>query len=348
MRLLILGGTRFLGRHVVGEALRRGHTVTTFTRGNLPVIANRDVVPLAGNRDPDLAPGLAALAVGTWDAVVDTSGYVPRIVDASATLLADRVRRYLFVSSVSVYADAGRPGVDETGNLATLADPTTEDVVPNYGGLKAACEVAVSTVYGEAATIVRPGLIVGAGDASDRFGYWVARFIVPHLLGERAAQAVVPAPLDRPIQLIDARDLAAWMLDLLEQDRGGTFNAVSPSGQWTFSDLVDGLVAESQEPPQPVGIADDALVAHGVTPWLGLPLWLPASEPDAAGFMSIDGTKARAAGLAVRPLRETIRDTAEWLVARTNEGAWQHVLTAEAERLILDAAAHAGNPGAAA
>ena len=347
MRILILGGTRFLGRHVVGEALRRGHSVTTFTRGNLPVIANRGVVPLAGNRDPDIAPGLAALAVGQWDAVVDTSGYVPRIVDASATLLADRVGRYLFVSSVSVYADAARPGIDETGSVATLADPATEDVVPNYGGLKAACEAVVQTVYGDAATIVRPGLIVGAGDGSDRFGYWVARFLCPHLLGERAPHAVVPAPLDRPIQLIDARDLAVWILDLLEQDSGGTFNAVSPAGQWTFADLIDALIAESAEPPEPVGIADDVLTAHGVIPWLGLPLWLPASEPDAAGFMSIDGAKAQAAGLAARPLDETIRETAEWLVARANVGAWQHVLSADNERTILDAAAQTGDGGGA-
>jgi 2'-hydroxyisoflavone reductase len=344
MRILILGGTRFLGRHVVGEALRRGHAVTTFTRGNLPVIANRDVVPLAGNRDPDIAPGLAALAVGRWDAVVDTSGYVPRIVDASASLLADRVGRYLFVSSVSVYADADRPGVDETGSVATLADPATEDVVPNYGALKAACEAAVRTVYGEGATIVRPGLIVGAGDGSDRFGYWVARFLCPHLLGERAAQAVVPAPLDRPIQLIDARDLAVWILDMLEQDNGGTYNAVCPAGQWTFADLIDALVAEAIEPPQPVGVTDDVLMAHNVTPWLGLPLWLPASEPDAAGFMSIDGAKAQAAGLAARPLHETIRETAEWLVARTNADAWQNVLSAESERKILGAAAQSDEP----
>jgi len=338
MRLLILGGTRFLGRHVAGEALRRGHAVTTFTRGNLPVIANRSVVPLAGNRDPDIAPGLAALAAGRWDAVVDTSGYVPRIVGASASLLAERAGRYLFVSSVSVYADSSRPGQDEASAVATLEDPATEDILPNYGALKAECEARVGDVFGSSATIVRPGLIVGAGDGTDRFGYWVARFLCPHLLGKRAARAVVPAPLERPIQIIDARDLAAWIVDLLEQERGGTFNAVSPAGQWTFADLIDVLVEAAIEPPEPVAIADAVLVAHGVAPWTGLPLWLPDTEPDAAGFMSVDATKAQDAGLVARDLADTVRDTAEWLAARTNAGAWQHVLSADAEREILRSA----------
>ena len=344
MRLLILGGTRFLGRHIAGEALRRGHAVTTFTRGNLPVIANRNAVPLAGNRDPDIAPGLAALAAGHWDAAIDTSGYVPRIVGASASLLAERVGRYLFVSSVSVYADSSRPGLDEESAVATLADPAIEDILPNYGALKAACEARVGDVFGSNATIVRPGLIVGAGDGTDRFGYWVARFLCPHLLGKRAAQAVVPAPLQRAIQIIDARDLAAWIVDLLEQDRGGTFNAVSPAGQWTFADLVDVLVEAAIEPPEPVAIPDAALVAHNVEPWIGLPLWLPDTEPDAAGFMSVDGTRARGAGLVARDLADTVRDTAEWLAARSNAGAWQHVLSADTERKILQSGSAATVP----
>jgi 2'-hydroxyisoflavone reductase len=342
MRLLILGGTRFLGRHIVGEAMRRGHTVTTFTRGNMPVIANRSVVPLAGNRDPDIAPGLAALSDGSWDAVVDTSGYVPRIVGASASLLAGRVGRYLFVSSVSVYADSSRPGLDEESAVATLEDPATEEILPNYGALKAACEARVCDTYGSSATIVRPGLIVGAGDGTDRFGYWVARFLCPHLLGRRAPQAVVPAPLERPIQIIDARDLASWIIELLEKDRGGTFNAVSPAGQWTFSDLVDVLVGSAKKSPEPVAVTDDILVAHGVVPWVGLPLWLPDTEPDAAGFMSVSGAKAQEAGLVARGLADTVRDTAEWLAARTNTEAWQHVLSSDAERKILASVQAAG------
>jgi 2'-hydroxyisoflavone reductase len=199
VRLLILGGTRFLGRHVVDVALARGHDVTVFTRGKLPVPWGSHVRALDGDRDPRIGRGLNALDGGTWDAVVDTSGYVPRVVAASVELLAPHIGRYLFVSSLSVYALADRAGLDETAELAALDDPATEDVLAHYGALKAACEAAVSHRLGMRATHVRPGLIVGPLDATDRFGYWVARFVHPRLLGDRAARAVVPAPRERPV-----------------------------------------------------------------------------------------------------------------------------------------------------
>ena len=339
MKLLVLGGTRFLGRHVVEAALARGHAVTVFTRGRLPVPWGTRVTALAGDRDPRVGTGLAALAEGTWDAVVDTSGYVPRIVGASAELLAPRVGRYLFVSSVSVYADSSRPGIDEAAAVATLVDPATEDILPNYGALKAACETAVASRFGDRATQVRPGLIVGPFDGTDRFGYWVARFCAPALLGDRAQRAIVPAPRGAPVQVIDARDLAAWMVGLAERDAAGTFNAVSPAGQWSMGDVVDALVAAAPAPPSPAWVDDVLLLRHGVEPWTGLPLWLPASEPDHAGFMAVDGRRAKAAGLATRPLAGTIADTAAWLAERDNAGAWQHVLSAQKEREILAAAA---------
>ena len=337
MKLLVLGGTRFLGRHVVDAALARGHGVTLFTRGRNANPWGGRVVALTGDRDPRIGDGLATLVAGTWDAVVDTSGYVPRVVGASAKLLASHVARYLFVSSVSVYADVRKPGVDESAPVATLDDPATEEVLKHYGALKAACEVAVSKCFGARATHVRPGLIVGPHDATDRFGYWVARFLAPHLLGDRASRAIVPAPATTPIQVIDARDLAAWMVDLLERDAGCTFNAVSPAGRWTMGDLIRTLTAE-REAAAPAWIDDATLVAHGVEPWIGLPLWLPAIEPDSAGFMAIDGRKAAAAGLAVRPLSDTVNDTAAWLAQRDNAGAWKHVLTGEKERQILASA----------
>ncbi|MGC1817496.1 MAG: NAD-dependent epimerase/dehydratase family protein, partial [Casimicrobiaceae bacterium] len=239
MKLLILGGTRFLGRHLVEAALARGHDVTIFTRGRTPVPWQGRVTALTGDRDPRIAPGLAALDGASFDAAIDCSGYVPRVVEASARLLARRIARYLFVSSLSVYADVSRPGQDESTPVAVLADPATEDVMPNYGGLKAACETAVGRTYGARATQVRPGLIVGPHDATDRFGYWVARFVHPYLLGDRDPRAVVPAPPARPLQFIDARDLAAFILDLAEADAPGIFNACSPRGKWTMGDLVD-------------------------------------------------------------------------------------------------------------
>jgi 2'-hydroxyisoflavone reductase len=336
MKLLVLGGTRFLGRHVVDAALARGDDVTTFTRGRLPAPWER-VTALVGDRDPRLPPGLDALESGTWDTVIDCSGYVPRVVEASARMLASRVSRYIFVSSMSVYAKTDRAEMDERTPVAALADPGTEQVMEHYGALKAASESVVDRIFGMRATQVRPGLIVGPFDGSDRFGYWVARFVHPSLLGERPDRAVVPAPRERPVQLIDARDLAAWMLDVGSRDIAGTFNACSAAWQWQMGDLIDALAAASSSPPRPAWIEDDKLVAHGVEPWVGLPLWLPPSEADSAGFMTMDCSRAREAGLSTRPLARTIEDTAAWLAARDNAGAWKNVLTGAAERALLAA-----------
>jgi 2'-hydroxyisoflavone reductase len=335
MKLLVLGGTRFLGRHVVDAALAGGHQVTVFTRGKNAVPWGPRVRALIGDRDPAIAPGIQALEQGSWDAVVDLSGYVPRVVGASAASLAPRVARYLFVSSLSVYAHPDRPGLEETAQVATLADASTEEILAHYGALKAACEAAVTQCFGARATHVRPGLIVGPFDATDRFGYWVARFLHPALLGARPARAVVPAPRERPIQFIDARDLAAWIVELLERDVGGTFNAASPMGQWTMGDLIDALLAAAPAPLHPAWIDETRLVEHKVAPWIGLPLWLPQSEPDSAGFLAIDCTKAERVGLRTRALAKTIVDTGAWLAARDNAGAWQHVLGADLERAIL-------------
>ena len=335
MKLLVLGGTRFLGRHLVEAALGRGDDVTIFTRGRTPVPWPARVNMLTGDRDPRIAPGLAALERGTWDAVIDCSGYVPRVVEAGARLIAGRVTRYVFVSSMSVYEKTGHPDMDERTPVIALADPATEAVMEHYGGLKAACEAVVARIFGARATQVRPGLIVGPFDGSDRFGYWVARFVHPHLLGERPARAVVPEPPERPVQFVDARDLADWLLDLAARDVGGTFNACSPARQWRMGDLVGTLVAAASAPPRPAWIDEARLVAEGVTPWTGLPLWLPPSEADSAGFMAMDCTRARDAGLATRPLARTIADTAGWLAARDNAGAWKHVLSADAERALL-------------
>jgi 2'-hydroxyisoflavone reductase len=338
VKLLVLGGTRFLGRHIVDAALARGDDVTIFTRGRLPLPWPRGVTALAGDRDPRVGPGLAALERGTWDAVVDCSGYVPRVVDAGARLLAGRVSRYIFVSSMSVYAKTDRPLMDERTPVIALDDADTEQVIEHYGGLKAACEAVVDRIFGTRATQVRPGLIVGPFDGSDRFGYWVARFVHPHLLDvNRPARAIVPAPPKRPIQLVDARDLAAWIVALAARDVAGTYNACSPAFEWTIGALVDALLAAAASPPRPAWVDDDALLAHGVAPWVGLPLWLPASDADSAGFMTMDCSRARDAGLSIRPLARTIEDTAAWLAARDNAGAWKHVISADAERALLDA-----------
>jgi 2'-hydroxyisoflavone reductase len=335
MKLLVLGGTRFLGRHLVDAALARGDDVTIFTRGRTPLPWPSGVTALTGDRDPRVGRGLEALAAGTFDAVVDCSGYVPRIVEASARLLASRASRYVFVSSLSVYASTDRPNLDEAAPLAQLADPATEQVLEHYGALKASCEGAATGAFGERATIVRPGLIVGPYDATDRFGYWVARFVHPHLLGDRPLRAVVPEPPERPLQFIDARDLAAWMLDLAAHDAGSVFNAASPAWQWRMNDFVKALKDASPAPPRPAWLPESSLVAAGVVPWTGLPLWIPESERDAPGFMTVDCRRAQAAGLATRPLAQTIADTAAWLAVRDNADAWQHVMSADVERKLV-------------
>ena len=335
MRLLVLGGTRFLGRHVVDAALVRGHAVTIFTRGQNPLPWSGQVEALTGNRVPRIAPGLAALGHGVWDAVVDTSGYVPRIVDASASLLKGRATRYLLVSSISAYASSALPGQDEAAPVLPPVDRDNEDISNNYGALKASCEDVVTQHFGAGATNVRPGLIVGPFDPTDRFAYWVARFIHPALLGSRPQQAVLPAPAKRPIQVIDGRDLARWMVALLENDIAGAFNACSPEGRWTIGDLIDALVDAAPSPPEPAWIDEATLHAHAVKPWTGLPLWVPSNDSDHTGFMSFDCTKAAHAGLTARFLAQTIDDTAAWLVARDNVGAWKNVLSADTERAIL-------------
>ena len=338
MRILFLGGTRFLGRHAVDVALARGHAVTLFTRGRTPNHWSEKVTLLTGDRDPNVAPGLEVLRDGTWDAVIDTSGYVPRVVRASAEMLRGRAGQYLFVSSISVYADGGGAGRDESAPVGKLDDPATEEVAKHYGPLKAACEDEVRAAFGAAAIIVRPGLIVGPHDATDRFGYWVARFRQPALLGDRPDQAVVPAPRNAPVQFIDARDLAVFMIDLIEANAGGTFNATSPDGLWTWNSMVDALCA-GVSVPTPHWIDESLLLEQKVEPWTGLPLWIPSTFADEAGFMEFDCRRATAAGMRVRPLPETIDATAAWLAARDNGNAWKAVLTAQAEREILAFAA---------
>lgn len=338
MRFLVLGGTRFLGRHLVEAAVERGHTVTTFTRGQSPTHEHAAVLPLGGDRDPDKGGGLAAIASGTWDAVLDTSGYVPRIVGASCDLLADRVRRYLFVSSLSVYADTSRPGVTEDAPREMLDDPDSEDVAKQYGALKAACEDRVVARYGARATVVRPGLIVGPYDPTDRFTYWVARFTQPQVLGERDDEAAVPAPPERPIQVIDARDLAQWMVTLAERDIAGTYNAISPPGRWTMGDLVETLQthgAHHDPAPTPVWIDLPVLKNARIEPWTELPLWLPQDDPQFAGFFLADDARARETGLVARPLAGTVADTSAWLAGKWRPDAWQRVLTVERERRLV-------------
>jgi nucleoside-diphosphate-sugar epimerase len=298
VKLLVLGGTKFLGRHVVAHALARGHEVTTFTRGQTNPELFPEAEHLRGNRDGDLD----ALRGRTWDGVVDTSGYVPRVVRQSAELLRDAVRRYAFVSSISVYADFSA-AVDESTPVAQLENPDTEDVLPNYGALKAACERVVDEVYGERSARVRAGLIVGPFDPTDRFTYWPRRIAA-------GGDVLAPGDPEAPTQFVDARDLAAWLVQLALHGPGGTFNATGPAEPLTMRELFERSRAALRSDANFVWADDETVLAAGIEPWTELPLWLPGT--DYAGMARADVSRALAAGLAFRPLEETVRDTFEW------------------------------------
>jgi 2'-hydroxyisoflavone reductase len=298
MKLLVLGGTKFLGRHAVDKALAGGHDVTIFTRGQTNPELFPEVEHVQGDRDGDLD----ALHSGTWDGVVDTSGYVPRIVRQSAELLHNRVGRYVFVSSISVYADFSAPPT-EASAVAELEDPATEEVTEHYGALKAACERVVEQIYGDRSARVRAGLIVGPNDPTDRFTYWPRRIAL-------GGEVLGPGSPDAPVQFIDARDLAGWLVQLALEGPGGTYNATGPAQLLTFEELLDNMRDAIGSNARIVWLEGERVLEAGVQPWTELPLWLPGS--DYAGMARADISRALAAGLTFRPMRETIVDTLAW------------------------------------
>lgn len=327
MNVLVLGGTRFLGRHIVARLLDDGHHVTLFNRGR----TNPDLFEGVDVRRGDRDGGLDALGDGRWDAVVDTCGYVPRVVAASAAALDGRVDRYVFVSSISVYAEpTGDPalGPDESAPVAVLADPATETVDgATYGALKARCEDAVRARFGDAALVVRPGLIVGPHDPTDRFTYWPARI-------DRGGPFVAPEGPTATFQAIDVRDLADWTVAATSAGLGGTFNAVGPAEPATFGALFDACAAAAGRPAESVWASPDRLAALGVAPWSQLPLWLP---PNGRWLMRTRIDRAVAHGLTFRPLAETVADTLGWHRARGASAALAAGLTPEREAEVLAA-----------
>jgi 2'-hydroxyisoflavone reductase len=315
VKVLVLGGTRFLGRAIVDAALAGGHEVSIFTRGQ----TNSDLFPeaehLVGDRDGDLA----ALEGGRWDTVIDTCGNYPRVVRASTELLAGRVEHYAFVSSVSVYADLSTPP-NESSPVGTMEDESLEemgDEFQYYGPLKALCEAEVERAFPGHVLIVRPGLIVGPHDPTDRFTYWPRRLA-------RGGEILAPAPADEPVQFIDVRDLGEWIVRLVEERRTGTFNAVNEGLPW--SELLAGADV--------TWVDSSFLLEQGVGEWIELPLWI--ADPAFAAHARTDVSHAIEAGLTFRPLAETIRDTAEW-DAKRGEGKLAAGLAPEREAELLEA-----------
>lgn len=296
MRILVLGGTKFVGRALVEAALAAGNDVTLFHRG----VTNPDLFAEAEHILGDRDGGLGLLDGRSWDVCIDVSGYLPRLARDSATALRDSVERYVYVSSISVYADL-LVARDETGPLATIEDETTEEITGgSYGALKALCERAVTDVYGERAAIVRPGYIIGPHDHTGRFPWWAHR-------AARGGEMIVPASLAREFQAIDARDLADFLLIRARSTLTGVFNATGPVPPVTMLDLVE-AAASASDTDLNVEVIDDAfLTSQGVEH--EIPFW--ADDPDWIAWARVDVSKAIGAGLTFRPIEDTVAATLE-------------------------------------
>ena len=321
MRILMIGGTRFIGRHVVQQALDAGHDVTLFHRGRTGADLFPEVEHRLGDRDSDLS----ALADGAWDATVDTCAYLPRQVHALADALGGRGGHHLLVSSVSAYAPADGPGLTEDAPLAELDDPSVE-VVTNetYGGLKVLCERTAVERHGPSTVLVRPTYVVGPDDYTWRFPWWVARIA-------RGGDVVAPGPDDVPAQVIDVRDMAAWMVRLLEDGASGAFHAVSPEPVFTWRQQLEAIVDAVGPAGTRLRWLDAETVHAAGLPEGTLPLW-SGDDPD-IWLMAADPAKAYGTGLTPRPLADTIRDTLAW--TRTVEQPADAGLSAAAEQDLL-------------
>jgi 2'-hydroxyisoflavone reductase len=301
MRLLVVGGTRFLGRAVTAAALAAGHEPTLLNRGE----TNPDLFPEAERLRCDLGGDLHALAGRSWDAAVDLDPtQLPRHTRRRAEALSGTVAHYVFVSSISAYADMSMP-VREDSPLLEPPDPEPDAFdLEQYGGLKVGSERAVQAAFGERCAVVRPGLIVGPYDSTERFTYW------PRRLAE-GGDVLAPGDPGAPVQVVDARDLGGWLVRLAESRTGGVFNATGPEGPLTLGGALERIGAAVGGDARLVWTDEQTILDAGVQPWTELPLWLPA-EPRYAGFMRADVSRAVAAGLAFRPLEETARDTLAW------------------------------------
>ena len=328
MRLLILGGTVFLGRALTDSALARGHEVAHLHRGRSGPDDPR-VTTLHADR-ADAAAFATAIGTRSWDAVVDTSGYLPQVVRRSSDPLRERIARYLFVSSISVYASFERAGLDEDAPVAPPPDPPPETLrMELYGALKAACEAVVREAFGERATIVRPGLIAGPHDPTDRFTYWPMRIA-------RGGEVVAPGRPARPVQFIDVRDVADFAVGLLERDAAGTFNATGPREPIAMRALLEACLRVASSGARLRWVAEEKLLEAQVAPWKDLPLWIPESDAAMRGMMQVSIARALAGGLSLRPPEATIADTLAWARARPADHAWKAGLTPERELALLD------------
>ncbi len=327
MKLLVLGGTVFLGRHVVEAALAHGHDVTLFNRGQHNPELFPEAEKLRGDRDGDME----ALNGRAWDAVVDTCGYVPRLVRRSAQRLADVAGHYTFISSISVYADFSRPQRDENAPLGTLEDESVEEVTnQTYGPLKVLCEGEAQRAFPGRALIIRPGLIVGPHDPSDRFTYWPVR-------AARGGEALVPGIPEQRVECIDVRDLAEWNVQMIEAGKTGVYNATGPAEPLTMQGLLDACNLAGGAETRFTYVPAEFLKAHDTDPNRVNTWCIPEEEVAFRYIFDIDCSRAKADGLPCRPLLDTVRDTLNWHRQRPADTPLKVGLEAEREKELLEA-----------
>ena len=322
MRALVIGGTRFVGAAIVDELVARGVETTIFSRGKTNPDRFAELDRVRGDRASDLD----RLGGRRFDAVFDSSGYLPEVVGVSAARFAGADTFYVFVSSASVYARSAAARLDETAELVAVDPSLPLSADENYGAAKALCEQALAAALGDRLAVLRAGLVAGPGDYTDRFPYWVARL-------ERPGPVLCPGDGDDPAQLIDARDLARFAVDLAASRTAGIFNASGPAGPARFADLIAAIAPDRDDL---VWAPADVLADHQVRPWLDMPCWIPRDHP-AAAIVRLDLDRALAAGLAPRPWSDTAAATRTWLEETGRSLPMGYGLAPERERELLAA-----------
>jgi 2'-hydroxyisoflavone reductase len=320
MKILVIGGTRFLGRTLVETALKQEHELTLFNRGKSNPGLFPDVERITGDRNTDLE----LLHGRKWDIVVDTCGYVPRIVKKSAEMLKDSVERYIFISTINVYADYSKPGIDENSRLGKIEHETVEEVTgETYGPLKVLCENALKQLYPERFILLRCGLIVGPYDPTDRFTYWPVRV-------QRRGEILCPSPPDMQVQFIDARDLAHFILYLAKNRASGVFNTTGPAEKLTMQEFLDTCNAHTGDRASLTWVSEEFITNNEMD---HIPMWTPMQW---RGIFEVNCTKAISSGLKFRPLRETLRDTLAWHSTRPVDYELKVGLKPEKEKELLE------------
>ncbi|HQO09471.1 MAG TPA: NAD-dependent epimerase/dehydratase family protein [Clostridiales bacterium] len=323
MKILVLGGTLFLGKHIVERALKNGHEITLFNRGKHSSELFPETEKIKGDRDSDLE----ILQGRKWDAVIDTCGYIPRIVEKSAEILSKNVKTYVFISSISAYKDFSKPGINERSKLASLETEDKETLTnETYGALKAHCEARVKKHFPKRNVIIRPGLIVGPDDYSDRFTYWPVRI-------QKGGNIIIPKTTNYPIQFIDVRDLADFIILLLEKNKTGIFNATGPKNRFTFQELLDICIHFAKKDVNLIKMPGKFLARQLSENDCYLPL--EESKGEWAGIEQIDCSKAINAGLKFRDVKKTVKDTLKWFGSLAEDHQMRAGLKPDIEKEII-------------